>query len=341
MNINYNIPLRAFNTFKMDVTAACMVEYSSIEELKAFFEDNRLSGEIPLPFLHIGGGSNLLFTKDFTGTILHSSIKFIENKGNGKVRVGSGVLWDDFCLYVASQNLWGAENLSLIPGEVGAAAVQNIGAYGREVKDIIESVECYDIIEHKEVIFNNTDCAYSYRDSFFKQDGKGRYIVTAVNFNLSETYAPCIDYGHIRESLEKIQKLTPTKIRETIIDIRKNKLPDPAEIPSAGSFFRNPFVLPQQYISVKDIAEKDGLGDVPHFIMPDGTVKIPAAWLIEKCGWKGFKSGNAGVYEKQPLVIINLTGNATPEEILSMERKIVDSVKNRFGILLLPEVEHI
>lgn len=326
-----------------------MVEYDSFEELASFFSDERLAAEMPLPMLHIGGGSNLLFTGDFAGTVLHSNIRFIEDNGDGTVRVGAGVVWDDFCEWCAEKGLWGPENLSLIPGETGAAAVQNIGAYGREVKDIIIEVECYDILRKRKAVIPNAECRYAYRDSMFKNEDKGRYIVTSVLFGLSRDYAPELDYGHVREAAAtaygrefvEMRKLTPRHIRNLVIEIRKSKLPDPADIGSAGSFFRNPFVLPEQYAKVAEIASREALGTVPHFVMDEGLIKIPAAWLIEKCGWKGYRNGNVGVYEKQPLVLVNLTGKASPKELLKLEKDISASVLDKFGIDLRPEVEHI
>lgn len=351
MEIFYNTDLTGRNTFRMRVRAACLVEYDSVSQLRALFEDERTAGEFPLPFFHIGGGSNLLFTEDFPGTLLHSRIRFIESEREGHnvlVRVGSGALWDDFCLWCSERRLWGAENLSLIPGEVGAAAVQNIGAYGREVSDIIQSVECYDIQERQMKILLRNECGYGYRNSIFKGECKGRYVVTAVIFKLTEDYTPCLDYGGVRQAVTESKgryvvdegRLDPSDVRAVIVKIRKGKLPDPKDIGSAGSFFRNPFVLPEQYTAVAQTAEKEGLGEVPHFLS-DGLVKIPAAWLIEKCGWKGYIGDNAGIYSKQPLVIINASGNASPSDILELEDRVVASVRQKFGIVLQPEVEHV
>lgn len=335
------------NTFGLAVRAACLLEYDSEEELRALLGDARFGGELPLPLLHIGSGSNLLFTQDFPGTVLHSRIGGIEAEdlGDGTVRVraGSGVVWDQFCAWAAEKGYWGPENLASIPGEVGAAAVQNIGAYGREVKDIIETVECLDIRSGVPVKIPAAECGYGYRQSRFKEDWKGRYVVMAVVFRLRTDPWMELDYGHVREALIARYggdiNLTAREVRDVIIDIRAGKLPAPSEIGSAGSFFRNPFVLPEQYARIAEIAAKDDLGPVPHFLMEDGTVKVPAAWLIEKCGWKGHREGNAGVYEKQPLVLVNATGRATPEEIVALKDKIIDSVRTRFGVLLSPEVE--
>ena len=351
MVITKDTDLRRFNTFGMDVKAACFIEYGSLEELESIFA---CPGDYPQPFFHIGGGSNLLFTGDFPGTILHSGIKFIQDLGKREpegevvVRVGSGVVFDEFCRWCAEAGFWGPENLSLIPGEVGASAVQNIGAYGREVGDIILSVECFDTEERSMTRIPVSDCKYAYRDSFFKHDGKGRYIVTAVEFLLTKEYSPLLGYGHVRESAvtafgqEVVEggRLTPGMMRDLVISIRGGKLPDPKETGSAGSFFRNPFVSEEEYSYVEKVAERDGLGPVPHF--PAGErVKIPAAWLIDKCGWKGKSEGNAGVWHNQPLVLVNLTGKATPEEIMTLENKIISSVRERFGVELSPEVEHV
>ena len=348
MKLSYDVNLKDRNTFGMEVRAAALLEYDSEVELTALLGDGRFAGELPLPLLHIGGGSNLLFTGDFPGTVLHSRIRFIEpGQPDGDmipVRVGAGVVWDVFCAWAAAEGLWGPENLSLIPGECGASAVQNIGAYGREVCELIRTVECFDLQRLTKVVFRAADCAYGYRDSKFKGEWKGRYILTAVTYNLSRAYTPVLDYGHVRGAMEAacgVGPYAPQQVRDTIIAIRKDKLPDPAEAGSAGSFFRNPFVLPEQYRRVEQIAADEGLGPVPHFLTEDGLVKIPAAWLIDKCGWKGVRRGNALVWPVQPLVLVNATGEASPREILDLEAAIVDSVRRRFGITLRPEVEHI
>ena len=411
MDIRYNIDITDRNTFGMRVRAACVVEYDSISDLAEIrgllspdadrvgpVQDGDATGtqerpdrKLPAPVLHIGGGSNLLFTKDFPGTLLHSRIKFIraaEAIGNDMddaaasqgsdfpghrdimVEVGAGTTFDDFCRWAAEKGLWGVENLSHIPGETGAAAVQNIGAYGVEIKDVIDKVNCYDMVLGREVSFKACECGYGYRDSLFKRDRKGRYIVTSVIFRLSADPKPILDYGHIRSAVESvrtdrgIQKgsvpsgpavqnglevgkvvpgLTPAIIRDVITGIRKEKLPEPDETGSAGSFFKNPVVPKSDYDRVASIAALY-LGEgctVPHYDAGSGFVKIPAAWLIEQCGWKGYREGNVGVYDRQPLVIINATGKATPDEVIALEDKIVSSVHSRFGITLTPEVEHI
>ena len=345
----YYQDLTKMNTFGMKVKARCFMEYDSVADLVDIeFE------ELARPVLHIGGGSNLLFTDDFKGTILHSKINFIEVlDDNGKdgdvlVSVGAGVVFDDFCGWAARDGLWGVENLSYIPGEVGASAVQNIGAYGVEVKDVIHKVYCYDTVEEEFVSFSVEECGYGYRDSIFKKpEIKGRYIVTHVVFALSRDPQPKLDYGHLKEAVTspegEAKQLTPDMIRKVIIRIRKEKLPEPSVMGSAGSFFKNPVITPEHYARI-EAAAKAELGTdykVPHYDLTDGTVKVPAAWMIEQCGWKGRRSGGAAVYEKQPLVIVNYTGEAFPEEIIGLERRIIDSVKKKFDIELHPEVEHI
>jgi UDP-N-acetylmuramate dehydrogenase len=239
------------------------------------------------------------------------------------------------------------ENLSYIPGEVGASAVQNIGAYGVEVKDVIRKVYCYDTVEEEFVSFGVEECEYGYRDSVFKDpEVKGRYIVTHVVFALSRTPQPRLDYGHLKEAVASFvmeKPLTPAVIRKAIIKIRKEKLPEPSVMGSAGSFFKNPVISAEHFARI-EAAAKAELGQeckVPHYDLPDGTVKVPAAWLIEQCGWKGRRSGGAAVYDKQPLVIVNYTGDAYPEEIIGLERRIMASVKAKFDIDLHPEVEHV
>ena len=385
---NYYQDLTKMNTFGMKVKARCFMEYDSVADLVDIeFE------ELARPVLHIGGGSNLLFTDDFKGTVLHSKINFIEildecqcipeapshsvgpspYPGVGKcllhtngtssddvdstdagtkdasdsvmVSVGAGVVFDDFCDWAAKEGLWGVENLSYIPGEVGASAVQNIGAYGVEVKDVIRKVYCYDTQEEEFVHFDVEECGYGYRDSIFKDpEIKGRYIVTHVVFSLSREPMPKLDYGHLKDAVDAAgSDLTPALIRKTIIRIRKEKLPEPSVMGSAGSFFKNPVISMEHFQRIEAVAKAEHGPDykVPHYDLPDGMVKVPAAWMIEQCGWKGRRSGNAAVYDKQPLVIVNYTGDAYPEEIISLERRIIASVKAKFDVELHPEVDHI
>ena len=352
----YYKDLTKMNTFGMKVKARCFMEYDSVADLVDIeFE------ELARPVLHIGGGSNLLFTDDFKGTVLHSKIDFMEVLEEGHfdraerveesvlVSVGSGVVFDDFCEWASKEGLWGVENLSYIPGEVGAAAVQNIGAYGVEVKDVIHKVYCYDTVEEEFVSFGVEECEYGYRDSIFKNpELKGRYIVTHVVFALSREPKPRLDYGHLAEAVKEAQavrasELTPSLIRKVIIKIRKDKLPEPSVVGSAGSFFKNPVITHEHFGRIESAAMIEHGPDfkVPHYDLPDGMVKVPAAWMIEQCGWKGRRSGGAAVWDKQPLVIVNYTGEAFPEEIIGLERRIISSVKQKFGVELHPEVDHI
>ena len=424
----YYKDLTKMNTFGMKVKARCFMEYDSVADLVDIeFE------ELARPVLHIGGGSNLLFTDDFKGTVLHSKIDFIEileechgdgveklnpshdeswappvHEATGShgfsshphgtsseessrpvmVSVGAGVIFDDFCAWAAKEGLWGVENLSYIPGEVGASAVQNIGAYGVEVKDVIRTVYCYDTVEEEFVHFDVAECRYGYRDSIFKDpEVKGRYVVTHVVFALSREPRPRLDYGHLKEAVTSAygecqsvpeapsqaslgpspypgvgkclfhtngtspengdasieRHLTPGLIRKVIIKIRKEKLPEPSVMGSAGSFFKNPVITVEHFKRIEAAAEAELGPDckVPHYDLPDGMVKVPAAWMIEQCGWKGRRSGGAAVYDKQPLVIVNYTGEAYPEEIVGLEKRVMASVKAKFDVDLHPEVEHV
>lgn len=335
MRIQLNYDLGAQNTFRMKVSCACYVEYENVKELEGLNFDR-----LPKPLLHIGEGSNLLFTGDFPGTVLHSNIEFIKYIDMGfddvPVMVGAGVEWDHFVAETCRHGLWGAENLSLIPGEVGAAAVQNIGAYGVEIKDILSGVVAFDLQERKKVKFSREECRYGYRDSLFKQPGsKGRYVITSVLLRLSRKPAPRLDYKGIREALEGREPQSPQEVREAVIRIRRQKLPDPEELGSAGSFFKNPVVSREEFARISPD------GSAPHYDLPDGTVKVPAAWMIDRCGFKGATEGGAAVYEKQPLVIVNQSGTATPQDVLALEQRIINGVRERFGVTLHPEVEHI
>lgn len=299
---------------------------------------------------HIGGGSNLLFTGDFPGTVLHSAIRHIEVISDSDdevlVRVGAGVEFDKLCEWSAGRGLWGPENLSHIPGEAGAAAVQNIGAYGVEAKDIIREVRAFDLVSRKFLTFSVEECNYGYRDSFFKSpEGKDRYIITGIVFAFRRNGSPILEYGNLRETLlSRCPCPTPSDVRETIISIRRTKLPEVGEVGSAGSFFKNPVVSREVFGNVVRVSGRDE-ASVPHYPVPgpggEPWVKIPAAWLIDQCGWKGAVRGGAGVWPSQPLVIINASGEASPEEILALEECIRMSVSDRFGIVLSPEVEHI
>ena len=291
--------------------------------------------------LHIGAGSNLLFTKDFDGVVLHSRICFaraLEEDAEGvNIEVGAGIVMDDLIAQVADMGLYGLENLSHIPGEVGASAVQNVGAYGVEAKDVIREVHAVAVESGEECVFSNADCRFGYRDSIFKNEWKGQYIITSVVFHLSKQPQPHLDYGNLRQALAG-KEPTPMNIREAVIAIRKQKLPEPAELGSAGSFFKNPIISPEHFQTILQQEQKTA-AEIPHFETADG-IKIPAAWLIEQCGWKGKRQGGAQVYEKQPLVIVN-TGNATAQDIITLAADITESIAQRFQITLHPEVNYI
>lgn len=331
----FNYSLSAQNTFRMRVSCACYIEYDSIEDLKSLDFDS-----LPRPLLSIGEASNILFTEDFKGTVLRSRINYIKYFDVGAdsvpLAVGAGVKWDELVEKCCKDKLWGLENLSLIPGTVGAAAVQNVGAYGVEAKDIIAGVTCFDIKTREKTAFKVQDCHYGYRDSIFKQEEyKGRYIITGVLFRLSRVPAPKIEYGALKSIFSEAPS-EPMQVREAVINIRNSKLPAVEEIGSAGSFFKNPVVSPALFAKICE-----GYESVPHYLLPGGFVKVPAAWLIEQSGMKGESVGGASVYEKQPLVIVNRSGKAEAEDVLALENKIVEAVKEKFGVHLQPEVEHV
>ena len=330
--VNYS--LLNHNTFGMDVKAKRYVEYDSEDELVQLLSS--LQGKV----LHIGGGSNLLFCGDFDGTILHSAIKGIEVvedvEGDDEVlvRVGAGEVWDDFVAWAVAEGYGGVENLSLIPGEVGASAVQNIGAYGVEAKGVIAMVEAVDMASGEKRLFANAECGYAYRQSIFKQELKGKYAITYVIYRLQKQPKLKLEYGNILAALEDKAQVTVADVRRAIIDIRNAKLPDPKVVGNAGSFFMNPVVSREKFLSI----QKD-YPTMPFYDV-DGGVKIPAGWLIEQCGWKGKSLGRAGVHDKQALVLVN-RGGASSEEIVTLCNTICKDVHERFGIDIHPEVNFI
>ncbi len=327
------------NTFGMKVSCRLYVEVTEPEDLLTLDFD-----ALPQPIFVMGGGSNLLFTGDFPGTVLHLCNKGCHSERSEEsvlVTMGAGVVFDDFCAWAAAEGLWGPENLSLIPGEVGASAVQNIGAYGVEAKDIIDTVHAFDRTTRSFVDIPGADCGYGYRTSRFKTDWKGRYIITAVTFRLSTVPQPKLDYGGVRKALDD-RDPSPQVIRETVIGIREQKLPDPKEIGSAGSFFCNPVIEREHFERIVALAKAENGPEyeVPHYEVGE-KVKVPAAWMIDQCGFKGMRLGGAQVYPRQPLVIVNATGTATPEEIVALEQRVIDTIKDKYGIELHPEVEHV
>lgn len=330
----YNYSLLGHNTMGIDVKAQQFITYDTVDELKEVLQE--IAGR---PILHIGRGSNLLFTRDFEGVVLHSSIKFTQivmrNQREVVVRVGAGVVWDDFCAQMAQNNFYGSENLSHIPGEVGAAAVQNIGAYGVEVESIIQEVETIEIATGKPRVFHVSECEYGYRESIFKNQLRGQYVVTAVVFKLSVTPVVHLDYGQLQDLKALPHTPSAQDIRDAVIAIRRSKLPEPDQLGSAGSFFKNPVVSIELF---NDIAATHH--EVPHYAIDEKQVKIPAAWLIEQCGWKGKSHGGAAVYEKQPLIIVN-KNHATSSDIMELASLIQQSVYDTFKINIYPEVNYI
>ena len=324
-----NYSLLKHNTFGMDVKAKRYVEYNSEEELKTLIP--MLSGVV----LHMGGGSNLLFKGDFDGTVLHSAIKGIEvveeTADEVLVRVGAGEVWDDFVAWAVEHGYGGVENLSLIPGEVGASAVQNIGAYGVEAKDVIALVEALELSNGQKRIFGNLECDYAYRQSIFKNQLKGKYAITYVTYRLQKQPTMKLEYGNIKAVLGDQEEVTIQSVRQAIIDIRNAKLPDPKVQGNAGSFFMNPVVSREKFLSIQK--------DYPQmpFYEVEGGVKIPAGWMIDQCGWKGKALGKAGVHDKQALVLVNL-GGATSDEIITLCDTICQDVREKFGIDIHPEV---
>lgn len=328
--INKKIAAAIPNTFGIDARCSLYVEYADVAEAREVAAMLRGSHE---PFLVIGGGSNLLLTRDFQGTVVRSAIMGI---GYDDVRVtcGSGMEMDLVIAQCIENGLYGAENLSLIPGDVGACAVQNIGAYGVEAKDIIECVRAVDIATGELHELANRDCQYGYRQSRFKQEWQGRYLITEVVFRLSREFRPHLDYGNIRAELQRqgIGNPDAQQLRNVIIGIRQSKLPDWKVTGNAGSFFMNPVVDREKYEALA--AQYPGM---PHYYIDEQHEKIPAGWMIEQCGWKGRSMGRAGVYAKQALILVNL-GGATGAEIVKLCDTIRQDVQQKFGIDIHPEV---
>ena len=329
---DYN--LRTANTFRLDARCDEWIEYTSAEDLpaiRAIIGDRR--------YMNIGQGANLLFADDFRGIVLQSKILDVEIRRHGTdellARVGAGVSMDAFIAQCASQSVWGLENLSGIPGHAGASAVQNVGAYGVEAGDPIVRVEAYDMITGEYVEFGHDDCSFAYRDSIFKHE-RNRYVITYVTYRLSTVPAPVLDYGHLRKSLPEDCILSPMAVRDAVLSMRSAKLPEVDEIGSAGSFFKNPVVSEAKFAELRRQSDTD----VPHYRVGE-DYKIPAAWLIDQCGLKGYSIGGAKVWELQPLIIVNASGRATAAEILAVESHVLEQVSTRFDIELQPEVDHI
>jgi UDP-N-acetylmuramate dehydrogenase len=330
-----NVDLLPYNSFGIDVKAKNFLEIHSEEQALQFFRTNNLQ---QTKLLILGGGSNILLRKDFEGLVIKNSIKGInvrEGKEKIYIQVGAGENWHQFVLYCIRHHYAGIENLALIPGCVGASPMQNIGAYGMEVKEVIESVEAVRIADGKKRIFSKAECEFDYRSSIFKTREKDNYFITYVNFILSKTAAFRLDYGAIREELKTLGveegKESIGSIAEAVIRIRQSKLPDPKTIGNAGSFFKNPVIGKQEYEELR--------AAFPEVVAyPAGEdFKIAAGWLIEKAGFKGFREGNIGVHDKQALVLVN-HGGGLGEDIYRLSERIINEIKSRFGIELEREV---
>lgn len=322
--------LKPLNTFSFDVMAAEYAEFSHVEHLREILRSAKSR-----KWYLLSGGSNTLFSAHYDGLIIHpvGSGIVIEKETDMEafVRVEAGVVWDDFVVFALDNGFYGVENLSIIPGLVGAAPVQNIGAYGVEAKDVIESVEVY-LLEDDEVItLNAAECMFAYRDSVFKKELLGKAIVLSVLFRLSKTFTPVLKYGNLTSVLGEEGTFTAHELRNKIIEVRESKLPDYKVIGNGGSFFKNPIVTERMADELK--AKYPNMPTYPD----EKGVKIPAGWLIEQAGWKGYREGDAGVYEKQALVLVNF-GEASPKDIIMLANRIIDSVREKFGVLISPEI---
>ena len=335
MNIQENISLQPYNTFGIDVQARYFVEINQVEDLVILADHELFRNN---EHLILGGGSNILLTKDFEGLVIKNKLKGIkvikEDDDHVWVRFESGENWHECVTFCVENGYGGVENLALIPGSVGAAPIQNIGAYGVELKDVFESMTVYNWVFHEFQSFDLAACDFGYRNSVFKKKLKGKVFVESVTLRLEKNRVLDTSYGAIENRLtsKKIEDPTIRDVYEAVIEIRSSKLPDPKVIGNAGSFFKNPELPKKLAQSIMDQFE-----NVPHYIIDDKTIKIPAGWLIEKCGWKGYVDGEIGVHDKQALVLVN-RGNGNGDQIKQLAYKILDSVEKRFGVRLSPEV---
>lgn len=334
MKVQENVSLRQYNTFNLDATARYFVAFHSREALETILGDPQFKY---MPKLILGGGSNILLTKDFDGLVLKNEIKGVhtvsEDDEHVYVKAGAGENWHQFVMHCIEKGYGGLENLSLIPGNVGASPMQNIGAYGVEIKDVFEELEALHLEEHTLVSFNREACAFGYRESVFKRQYKDQFAILQVIYKLNKKPVFNTSYGAIEQELERLGK-TPSvrSISEAVINIRTSKLPNPAEIGNAGSFFKNPEVTKEKYEELKL-----AFPNIVAYPLPGGHYKLAAGWLIEQSGWKGYRNGDAGVHARQALVLVNY-GNARGEEIVELSWQIVDSVKEKFGVALEREV---
>ncbi len=335
MIVQKNTSLKPYNTFGIEATAKLYCEITSEDDLLSILNNQTYANE---PRLIIGGGSNILLTKNFDGLAIKNNIKGIlkynEDNDNIWVKVGAGVNWHQFVMHAIKNNWGGVENLSLIPGTVGAAPMQNIGAYGVEIKSVFESLDAIDLKDGTSRRFSNDECEFGYRESVFKHKFKGKYVITSVTLKLTKKHKYNVSYGAIKSTLEamEVNQLSIQAISEAVIKIRQEKLPDPAEIGNAGSFFKNPSIEAGQF----DVL-KTNYPAIPGYALDDDKVKVPAGWLIEQCGWKGKVLGNIGVHKNQALVLVNY-GDGNGEEIRRLALDIQHSVKQKFDIHIKPEV---
>lgn len=335
MTIQENISLKQFNTFGIEAKARYFVEVNNKTELREALYDNAFH---MTKRLILGGGSNILFTKDFDGVVLKLNIKGIkkikENADYVWIKAGAGESWHDLVLYSIENNWGGIENLSLIPGSVGAAPLQNIGAYGVEIKDTIHEVKALNIPTTEVHVFDKNDCQFGYRESIFKNEAKDKYVVLSITLKLAKNPKFHIEYGAIKDTLAEngVSELSIKAISDAVISIRQSKLPNPAEIGNAGSFFKNPEITTILFAKLKAEFE-----DIPSYPINPELVKVPAGWLIEKAGWKGYREGEIGVHAKQALVLVNY-GNGNGQQIKDLSEKIQKSVFEKFGIRLQTEV---
>ncbi|MGD1008494.1 MAG: UDP-N-acetylmuramate dehydrogenase [Ignavibacteriaceae bacterium] len=335
MNILENISLKNFNTFGIDVKAKAVAEIFSENDLKEALVLSEFKNSIKLV---IGGGSNILLTKDFDGLVIKNSIPGIniidEDKSTILIQAGAGVIWNDLVLFCVDKNFGGIENLSLIPGTAGAAPLQNIGAYGQELKDVFFSLKGISVKDLSEKNFNNRECKFGYRDSVFKNELKGKFVIATITLRLKKNPIVSLNYASVMDEIGKLhlQNVTIRDVSNIVCEIRKGKLPDPSVIGNAGSFFKNPEVDTYKFDELK----KD-YPDISGYNMDNGKVKLAAGWLIEKCQWKGKRVGNAGTHSKQSLVLVNY-GGAKAEEILQLADEIKNSVYDKFGITLHEEI---
>ncbi len=335
MKIQENISLKPFNTFGIDIKARWFCSFENENDVINLLSNDRFQEEKKLI---LGGGSNLLFTCDFDGLVMKNDIRGIdklkEDENHVWLRIGAGENWHEFVLYCISHGWAGVENLSLIPGTVGAAPMQNIGAYGVEIKEVFESLEAIHIKDKAIKTFSNEDCRFGYRESYFKKEGKGQYIITSVTLKLSKQPAFNISYGAIAQTLEEsgVQKLSIKAVSDAVIHIRQSKLPDPKNIGNAGSFFKNPTI---DFIDFEQL--KIQFPNMPGYEQPENTIKVPAGWLIEQCGWKGKTLGQIGVHKNQALVLVNY-GEGKGGDIKDLAQEIKKSVARKFGIEIEEEV---